>query len=487
MHLSSIINILGILQLFLAAAMLLPLPFTLFYGEDWRPIVYSSGITAAIGFAMFKLAKFNQDLRPKEGFAVVSLSWVALSVFGSLPYMISGAIPSFTNAFFETMSGLTTTGATILIDIEAMPKGLLMWRSLTQWIGGMGIIVLTLAILPFLGVGGMQLFKAEVPGPSADKLTPRVTQTAKVLWAVYVLLTALQTICLMLAGMNFFEALCHSFTTLASGGYSTRNGSIADFNSPAIENIIIVFMFLAGTSFALHYRLLKGDFKAHFRSQEFVFYVAIIGLSSFFVCGHILASMPDMAFSKALRDTVFQVISIQTSTGFGTADYELWSGHAQIILFFLMFVGGCAGSTAGGMKTVRVLLLIKFAFSEFVRLLHPQAVVNVRLGEQTVPRQVLMNLFGFFILYMGLFGIGVFVMTGLGMNAADPKEEFISAFGAVASCIGNIGPGFGCVGPTDNFAHIGGIGKWFLCFLMLLGRLEIYTVLILLAPSFWKK
>ena len=480
MHVSIVVNILGFLLMFLGGAMLLPLPFSFYYDSgDHLALIISAVVTFAVGFTSFRLSKFEGDLRPKEGFAVVTFSWVAFSLFGSLPFMISGAIPSFTDAFFETMSGFSTTGATILTEIESLPQGMLFWRSLTHWIGGMGIIVLSLAILPFLGVGGMQLFKAEVPGPVADKLTPRITQTAKILWGVYVALTVLETALLMLGGMTLFDALCHAFGTLATGGYSTKNASVGAYGSAYIDYVIIIFMFIAGTNFSLHYRFLKGDFKVYLRSEEFRFYAVIIAMATLFI-GFDTFFQSGTPFLKSFRDTLFQVVSIITTTGYGTADYESWSAGSQFILFALMFVGGCAGSTGGGMKVIRIYVLTKFIFAEIVRALHPHAVVPVRIGRSVIPRDTLSKLFGFFVLYVFIFVFSVFVMGQMGL-------DFSSALGSVAATLGNIGPGLGSVGPTDNYAHIPEIGKWVLSLLMLMGRLELYTVVILFSPSFWQK
>jgi trk system potassium uptake protein TrkH len=480
MHFSSVIYILGFLLTFLAAAMLLPIPFSLYYGDsDSVALLISALITFVFGISAFRFSKFQKDLRPKEGFAIVTFGWIFFSFFGSLPFLISGSIPSFSDAFFETMSGFTTTGATILTDIESLPHGILFWRSLTHWIGGMGIIVLSLAILPFLGVGGMQLFKAEVPGPVADKLTPRITETAKILWGVYLVFTLAETGLLMLGGMNLFEAFCHAFGTLATGGYSTKNSSIGAYGSAYVDYVVIMFMILAGTNFSLHYRFLRGDFKAYLRNQEFLFFLSIVGLATFFI-GLDTFFHSGQPLLKSFRDTLFQVVSILTTTGYGTADYEQWSAGSQIILFFLMFIGGCAGSTGGGMKVIRIYLLTKFVFSEIVRLLHPHAVVPVRIGKTVVNRDVVMNVFGFFILYIFIFVFSVFVMAEIGL-------DIVSAFGAVAAALGNIGPGLGSVGPTDNYAHIPFLGKWILSFLMLMGRLEVFTVVILFSPSFWQK
>lgn len=480
MRFGSVIHIMGFLMVFLSVAMVIPVPFSLYYGDrDYLALLLASGITLVCGILAFLFTRFDQELRPKEGFAIVALGWLVFSLFGSLPFVISGSIPSFTDAFFETMSGFTTTGATILTDIQALPHGLLFWRSLTHWIGGMGIIVLSLAILPFLGVGGMQLFKAEVPGPVADKLTPRITETAKILWGVYLLLSAVETILLMLAGMNLFDALCHTFGTMATGGFSTRNASVGAYNSALIDFIIIFFMILAGTNFSLHFRFLRGDWRVYFRNVEFRFFMAIIGIALLLVGADTFRNHYSDPF-EGLQKTLFQVVSILTTTGFGTADYEEWAFSSQFVLFTLMFIGGCAGSTGGGLKVVRIFILFKFVFSEIVRLLHPHAVVPVRIGRTVVPRDVMGNILGLFVLFMIIFVTGVFVMAALGL-------DIDSAFGAVAACLGNIGPGLGSVGPTDNYAHVPTAGKWVLAALMLMGRLEVFTVIILFSPTFWKK
>ena len=480
MHIGSVIHVLSLLLMFLAGAMLLPVPFSLYYGDpDLVPILLSAGITVLFGLVGYKASRFDRDLRPKEGFAIVTFGWLTFAVFGSLPFLLSGSIPSVTDAFFETMSGFTTTGATILTNIEELPHGVLFWRSLTHWIGGMGIIVLSLAILPFLGVGGMQMFRAEVPGPTADRLTPRIAQTAKILWGVYVAFTAVEAALLMLGGMNLFDALCHAFGTLATGGYSTKGASIGAYGSAYIDYVVIFFMLVAGTNFALHYRFIKGDWKVHLRNHEFLFFMSLVGLATFFISIDTYFNHYHSIFAT-LRNSLFQVVSILTTTGYGTADYEQWSFSSQFILFMLMFFGGCAGSTGGGIKMLRIHILLKSVFAEITRLLHPHAVVPVKVGGQTVPREVVANIVAFFIMFVMIYVVSVFVMSAMGLDMA-------TSFGSVAATLGNIGPGLGSVGPADNYAHIPTPGKWYLTFLMLSGRLELYTVIILLSPSFWKK
>lgn len=475
------LRILGALLLYLSATLLTALPFSFFYADGAAFSFFLSALTtASCGAALFYGCKSRKDLSLREGFAVVSLGWAFFALFGALPYIFSGAIPSPLDAVFETMSGFTTTGSTILTDIEALPPSILFWRAMTHWLGGMGIIVLSLAILPMLGVGGMQLFKAEVPGPTTDRLKPRIQDTAKLLWGVYLLLTALETLLLMLGGMTFFDAICHAFATLATGGFSTRNASIAAYDSAYIDWVVALFMFLAGINFTLHLQALRGRLHDFYRNEEMRFYTAItmitIGLILLF---NQLSGTYSNLFDN-LRYSAFQVISILTTTGFGTADYELWPVITQYLLVILMFIGGCAGSTGGGMKVARVLLLLKHAQVQMFRLIHPRAVRLVKLGRRPVDNEVLSGVLGFFALYIGVFLLGSLLLAACGM-------DLVSGGAAVVACLSNIGPGLGSVGPTDNFAHVPGFGKAVLILCMLMGRLELLTVLVLLFPSFWRK
>ncbi len=460
--------------------MLLPLIVSLIYAEDdLYPLLISAGITGVTGTLLFFSFRTQHDLRLRESFALVSFTWLAFAFFGALPFYLSGYIPSYADAFFETMSGFTTTGASILTDVEMLPHGLLFWRSFTHWIGGMGIILLSLAILPLLGVGGMQLYKAEVPGPEHDKLKPRIKDTAKLLWEVYMLITAVQMILLYLAGMDLFDSICHTFGTMATGGFSTKNASIGHYQNATIDYIIIIFMLIAGVNFSLHYKALRGRLFSYWHDPETKFFFFIIGSGTLIVMADLYFSQ-NYAFLKSLQKGLFQVSSIITTTGYGTDDYELWNSNSQVILFLFMFLGGCAGSTGGGMKIMRSMVMVKFALNEIKKLIHPNAVLPIRVGGRTIPREVVGNIAGFFLIYLGIFIGGVLFMTLLGI-------DFISSFGAVAASIGNIGPGLGSVGPTDNYAHIPQLGKWALSFLMLVGRLEIYPVIIFLTPTFWKE
>lgn len=476
-----ILNVIGILLMFNGGFMLLCLPWAFHFGEEWLYMVTSGLVTFGIGAILFVLIKNrgNDELKKQDGYLVVSLGWLSMSIFGTLPYLLSGGIPDFTNAFFETISGFTTTGASVLNDIESLPYTLLFWRSLTQWIGGMGIIVLAVAILPLLGIGGMQLFVAEAPGISPDKLKPRIKDTAKRLWIIYLGLTLLESLLLWFGGMTFFDAINHGLTTMATGGFSTKQDSIAHWDSPFIQYVIIVFMFLAGTNFSITYFGLKGKFSKVFGNEEFRAYALV--LIGFSVLGTFFVLDTDHgSLEKSFRDAMFQVISIITTTGYVTADYTAWKPILTIMFFLLMFIGGSSGSTAGGIKIIRHLLLFKNSFLELKRQLHPSAVLPVRINNKAVSQDIAYNVLAFIMIYLTVFALGMalFSLTG---------EDFETIIGAVATSVGNIGPGLGTVGPVSNFAHISDFGKWVLSFLMLLGRLELFTILMLFSPVLWRK
>lgn len=479
MNFRAVFAIQGLLLIFQGLFMLLPLGFSLYYGDDdLVPILVSAGITLAAGFLLRVFFRFQGELRLKDSFATVSLGWVFAALFGALPFIISGYIPSFTNAFFESMSGFTTTGATILADIEALPHGLLFWRSLTHWLGGMGIIVLSLAILPLIGVGGMQLYKAEIPGPTPDKLTPRIQQTAKSLWGVYVLLSVIEAVLLMGGGMNLFDSLCHTFGTMATGGFSTKTASIAHFRSVYLDSVIIIFMVLAGTNFSLHFHSLKGRISAYWKSEEFRFYLGTVFFFTILMtCANALTFFPN-AF-ESFRHSAFQVVSIATTTGFTTYDFGQWPAVAQLILLVLMFFGGSAGSTGGSIKILRIMILVKQGRADLKKLLHPRAVIPVRVDGRPVQPPVVINILGFIFLYLVIFVTASLIMSLLGL-------DMVSAFASVAATLGNVGPGLGSVGPAAHYLHVPLIGKWVLAFCMLAGRLEIYTILVLFTREFWK-
>ena len=449
-------------------------------------------LTSLVGTLLMFLTKDHEkEVKKREGYIIVTFGWLFMSLSGMLPYLFSGAISSVANAFFETISGYTTTGATILGEIETLPKSILFWRSTTHWIGGMGIIVLAIAILPLLGIGGMQLFAAEAPGPSADKLHPRITDTAKRLWLIYFSFTIVETILLKLAGMSFFDAINHAMSTLSTGGFSTKNASVAYWNDkPLIQYIIILFMLIAGTNFVLSYFAFKGKIQRILKDEEFRLYmVFVIGFSvitatvMYFKADFSLSSIDHpMVLGRgesAIRHAFFQVLAVITTTGFVTADYTLWTPFMSIIFFGLMFLGGSAGSTSGGIKVVRHLLTIRNAFVEFKRTLHPNAILPVRYNSRSVDRSIIFNILAFFILYMLSWIIGASVLGVLGL-------DFDTALGGSASALGNVGPAFGGLSPVDNYGWLPSAAKWWMSFLMLIGRLELFTVLILLTPFFWR-
>lgn len=448
--------------------------------EALRAILMASGITFFSGLALFLITRKSdhRNIGKKEGYFIVTLTWLSISAFGALPFYLYHTIPSYTDAFFETISGFTTTGATVIIDIEGVSKGLLFWRSMTHWLGGMGIIVLTLAILPVLGVGGMQLFVAEAPGTTPSRLHPRIAETAKRLWGIYFMLTAAQTILLMLGDMSLFDALNHAFSTMGTGGFSTKNNSAIGF-SPYIQYVLIFFMIMAGTNFSLHYFVLKGQLGKVLKNEEFRFYLSIMGIFTLVIASVIFLSS-QFGFEKAFRDSLFQVVSIVTTTGFVSADYLQWEGSLWFLIFLLMFAGGCIGSTGGGIKMIRHLVLLKNVRLEFKRLIHPMAVIPVRVNGKTIPTEIIHNFLAFFMIYMLAIAVGSAVMAIIGL-------DFMSAVGATVATLGNVGPGIGSVGSIYNYAHVPYAGKWVLSFLMLLGRLELFTVLLLLSPSFYKK
>jgi trk system potassium uptake protein TrkH len=480
----AVLNIVSVLAILLGGFMLSALLFS--FGDpigSQLAILYAAAICISIGaIGWYFTRNANKKIGKREGYLVVALGWVAISFGSTLPYLFSGALSGMANAIFESVSGLTTTGASVMTDIEIMPRGILFWRSLTHWIGGMGIIVLTIAILPLLGIGGVELFVAESPGPTTDKIHPRIKETAKRLWYVYVGLTALQTVILMLEGMSFFDAINHSFATMATGGFSTKNASIAFYKSPLIEYTIAFFMFLAGANFTILYFGLTGKFKKVWGSDEFkaytIFVLAMMLMTTFMVYYY-----TDMPLEKSFRDATFMLISLITTTGFITADYTSWAPVLTMLFFGMLFIGGCAGSTAGAIKIIRHLVFFKNSFLEFKRLLHPRALIRVKIDQQLVPGTVLTHILVFLLLYLIVFIVGSFVMS---IILSEFDQPILTSIGGVATCLGNVGPGIGKLGPMDNFSAVPDSGKWVLSLLMLLGRLELYTILILFTPYFWR-
>ena len=481
MNIRSVVKVLGFLMLVTAGCLVLPALVSLLYQEgDWVWYLVSAGIGALVGGGTLLLLRDAPDVRVREGFAVVGFGWLCIGLLGAVPLWLSGQIPSFTDAAFESISGFTTTGATILTDIEGRSHGTLFWRALSHWLGGMGIVLLAVAILPLLGVGGMQLYRAEVPGPVAERLTPRIRETAKRLWGVYILLTALEVAALMVAGMGPFDSICHSFATMATGGFSNHNASVGGYASPAVEWIIILFMFLAGANFSLHYLALTGRWMVYVRDEEFRFYLSIVGVGTAVIGGVVLANHFYPHWHDVLRHSMFQVVSILTTTGFGTRDYLLWPPVAHAILLILMTVGGCAGSTGGGIKVMRVFILLRHAKLELLKVLHPRGVFTLWFNNRVVSPALQTNVLGFFLLYMVVYIAGVLILTFGG-------RDIVTSVGATAATLGNIGPGLGLVGPSCNYAFLMDWEKWLLVLFMLIGRLEIFTILVLFLPGAWRR
>ncbi|MCP4715607.1 MAG: TrkH family potassium uptake protein [Deltaproteobacteria bacterium] len=481
MSFALIFRIQGFLLLFISVCMGIPAIVALLYSEPaWQSFVYSILAMLLAGTCLILMCPSTEkQLSHREGFMVVSLGWIMAALFGSLPFVFEGTFSCFTDAYFETVSGFTTTGATVLGSIETQPRSILFWRSMIQWLGGMGIILFSIAILPLLGIGGMQLYKAEVPGPVLEKIKPRIAETARSLWKVYILLSAGEVLLLMCCGMDLFDAVCHTFTTMATGGFSTRDKSIESFQNPYVELVLIVFMIAAGINFTLHYRLFHGKFKSMLQDCEFRFYCAML-LGGTVLLGLAVYPGSGQDLMTTIRLTAFQAVSIMTTTGFSTCNFDTWPLFAAYILLILMFVGGCAGSTGGGIKCIRILLLIKRCYRELFYMVHPHAVASVKIGGKAIPENILRGLTGFVIVYVMIFIFGSLAMSLCGL-------DFITALSSVAATLGNIGPGLAGVGPYENFLFIPPAGKWILICLMLLGRLEIFTLLILFVPEFWKK
>ncbi|MDG1822470.1 MAG: potassium transporter TrkG [Flavobacteriaceae bacterium] len=489
-NLKIIVHILGLLLLFNALFMgIATLSSCIMQDGATNGLLLSFFVSLGIGgIAMWFTRNHKKEIKKREGYVIVTFGWLIMVVFGTLPFLFTGSISSITDAFFETMSGYTATGATILDDIESLPKSIILWRSLTHWMGGMGIIVLAIAILPLLGIGGMQLFSAEAPVLGGDKLHPRISDTAKRLWLIYVTLTFANALLLYVSGMPLFDAINHGMSTMASGGFSTKNASIGHWNHiPQIQYITVLFMVLAGSNFVLLYFALKGNFKRVIKDTEFRWYIGLISVFVFIVMFSIIKNggfytselNTWSVWEQSFRHALFQVVAVITTTGLVTADFTAWSPFVTMLFFGLMFLGGSTGSTSGGVKVMRHLILIKNGFLEFKRALHPNAILMVRLNKVTVEQSIVYNVLAFFILYMILFIIGAGVLSAMGL-------DFTTAIGGAASSLGNVGPGLGGVGPASTFNSLPLLGKWWCAVLMLIGRLELFTVLILLTPYYWR-
>ena len=482
MRLRRVSKLLGTLLFATAMCMLAPVAVSLVYGETETVLSFalSIGITLVVsaGLAWYGRGSVGTIFR-REAILVVGLSWTSIGVFGALPYLFDGVFSSPVDAYFEATSGLTTTGATVLTEIEhAMSKGMHFWRCFTHWLGGMGIVVLFVAIFPQLGVGGKLLFKSEVPGPITEGLKPKIRETSSLLWRIYLALTVMCAVCLLIAGMGLFEAVCHALSTLGTGGFSTRNDSIAGFDSVAVEMVITLFMILAGVNFGLYFLVARGGFKRALRDRELWTYFSILALSAILVT-IVITSRHGNVFT-GFRYAVFQVAAIISTTGFVTDDFDQYSNLGRCIFFVLFFLGGMAGSTAGGMKTIRLMILVKGAFREIAKVFRPQAVRAIKIGQRSMDPETVQTVFVFVIVYLGIFVLGTLLMATM-------VDDLETAGASVIVCLANVGPGLGDVGAVESYASLPAQAKLLLSGLMILGRLELFTVLVVFAPSFWRR
>lgn len=480
-HPKLIFRIVGILLFIEAVFLSGSIGVSLYYGEETiKPLLYSLGIMTLAGTVLVALCKGGErNISRKDGYIVVTLCWVVFSLFGTLPYMLTGSIPAFTDAFYETMSGFTTTGATILQDIEALPKSILFWRMMTHWVGGLGIVFFTVAVFPMFGLNDINLFSAESVGPIRSKLHPRISVTARWILTIYIALTIVCTLSLRVAGMGWFDAVCHSMSTIATGGFSTKQASIAAFNSPAIEYVLTFFMFVSGVNLSLLYLaifkvrpmtlLSDTEFKTYFMIAAI--FSVVIGVGLFFTS--------DLGVEGSLRASLFQVVSLQTTTGFATVNYAVWMPLLWLLLCALMFIGACSGSTSGAMKCARISILYKVMWNEFKRIVHPNAVIPVRMTGRIIPSAIQSAILAYTVIYIFMLLAGLFVNMAFGV-------DFLDAFSLSVASVGNVGPALGNYGPMDSFATLPSVVKWFSAFQMLVGRLEFFAVLLLLTPVFWK-
>ncbi len=483
MNFKAVFHLLSLVLVFMSGFLLFSAGLGWAYGDAPAAVhglLYSAAVGFTVGVLLFLFTRCKAELSRRDGFAIVVIGWLITSLIGALPYYFSGIIPDFIGALFESMSGFTTTGASVMTNLESVPRSILFWRSLTHLIGGMGVLVLCVAILPFLGVGGMQLYRAEMSGPSKDRLAPRIATTAKLLWGVYMLLILLESVLLRLAGMDWFDAVCHSMATVATGGFSTRTDSIAAYDSRSIETIIMVFMFLAGVNFALHYRALLGDVKSYFKNSECRFYMGWMAACSLAIAFLLYLQNIYPSFLSSLRYSTFQVLSIGTTTGFVTADYDVWPMGCLLILLLLMLTGACAGSTTGAIKNIRIVIVFKKIKREIKLFMQPQAVFRIKINDEPLEQDVISNVSAFVIAYLLVFVLALFAMSFY-------CKDFMTASSSVLATLGCVGPGLAQAGPMENYSGFPAVAKGILIVCMLLGRLELYSVLVLLLPSFWKK
>lgn len=479
LNIPSVVRVIGFLLLVEAFFMLIATGVSMGYNENFWPLLYSFFVTGIAGGLCILFCPEKQTLGKREGYLVVASVWVVFSLFGLLPYYIGNYITSFTDAFFEAISGFTASGASTISDVESLPNGILFWRTLCQWIGGMGIILLSLAIIPMVSDGSMSLLAAEITGPTKEKVHAKVTQTAKALWGIYMGLSVIQAVCLWLADMEPFDAICHAFSTISTGGLSTKNNGLMYWDSAEIDYIVSFFMFLGGVNFSLMYLFIKGQFSKLLKNEEFLWYtVSIIGFSTI-IMGSLLLSKPDMGLTTSLRYAVFNMSSIISSTGFSHVDYTQWSPFIWTIMLFTMLLGGCSGSTSGGIKTIRIMLLLKNTYYEFQRLIHPNAVIPVRFNGHVVKTQIINNVLAFIFMYVVVMGVSVVVFAATGLG-------FDEALGTTFAALTNVGLSMGDIG-TGDYSTLTDFAKWYMSFLMLIGRLELFTVLIVLTPAFWRR
>jgi trk system potassium uptake protein len=472
----------GISLVIVGLFMLTCIPFAIYYNENTiAPIVISAMITFCVGILLSTLTRRskNSDIGQREAFIVVTATWFMLGFFGSLPFLFTGSIPLFTDAYFETISGFTTTGASILSDIEAVPKSILYWRSAIQWLGGMGILVLVIAVIPHIGFGGAKVFDAEVPGPSNSKIHPKIRQTALRLWEIYSVLTLIEITLLYFGEMDLFESICHSMTTLSTGGFSPKNTSIVNYSAYS-QIVITVFMFLGGLNFALHYYLIRGKLKKVITNEELLSYLGLIVFLAVIISGITYFNSHYETFGVALRHGFFQIVSIITTTGFATADYVLWPQSSWFLLLLVFFIGGNIGSTGGGIKFTRLYVLIKNIRAELKRFIHPKAIISIKLNKKPIPEETIRNFFIIFVAYLFIFCLGTILLSLF-------IDSPIESIGVSITCLGNVGPAFGQYGPVGNFAELHVGGKWIASILMIIGRLEVIPILIFFHYSFWKK
>lgn len=480
MRLGAVITALGWLIIFISSFILLPVPVSFIYEDgNWVSFLCSSLVGFLLGGSAISLCKPEKEIGHREGFVIVSMSWLLASAIGSLPYYLSGAIPSFLDAFFEAMSGFTTTGASILAEVEPLGESLLFWRSLTHWLGGMGIIVLSVAILPFLGIGGMQLVQAEMAGPVKDRLAPRMQDTARILWTVYVVMTGTLVILLLCVGIDFYRAINHAMATIATGGFSTMTASVAGFNNLWVEIILIVFMLASGVNFTLYYRLYKRKWRDFFQDEELRFYLAIVFTVMLLVTLINFFKGSYETFAESLRGSTFAVASIATTTGFATDDFDKWDTASKFLLMVVMLFGGMAGSTSGGLKQVRTLLFLKFSMMQIKKYIHPRSVETLKINGARLSSEIIQGVLGFLSMYMAFFFIATLLISIQG-------GDLVTNTTAVITTLNGCGPGLVDVGPSKNFAHLSNISKMVLIICMLAGRLELYTLVILTVPGLWK-